>query len=206
MRLKTTCAMTVNTPEACPVVAMLRPRSGLAQWMVSERYELMPWVRTTEYVDPYGNLCQRFKTPAGQMRIEVEVVMETEEFIVTATGAPATPVERLPDDALVFLLQSRYCPSDKIVDRAQQIVQGLLPGYDQVEGIRRWIHESSTRTIFGTQNVLPLRWGEGRGEGKRGAANRMSLLLPSLFAGFFRRSKLCQLGSHLHAHHQSARG
>ena len=51
MRLKASCAMTVRAPHDCPVVAMLRPRSGQAQWMVSERYELTPWVPGTEYVD-----------------------------------------------------------------------------------------------------------------------------------------------------------
>ncbi len=142
MRLKATCTMTVHAPQDCPVVAMLRPRSGQAQWMVSERYELMPWVPTTEYVDLYGNLCQRFKIPAGEIHIEVEVVMETEDRIVTALDAPPTPVELLPDEALVYLLQSRYCPSDKMEHEAQSVAQGLAPGYAQVEGIRRWIHEN----------------------------------------------------------------
>ena len=142
MRLKASCNMTVKSPQDTPVVAMLRPRSGQAQWMVSERYELTPWVPTTEYVDHYGNLCQRFKIPAGDIRIEVEVVMETEDEIVTAPGAPPTPVELLPDEALVYLLQSRYCPSDKMEEEASTITQGLAPGYAQVEGIRCWIHDN----------------------------------------------------------------
>lgn len=140
MKLKATCTMTVTAGEDCPTIAMLRPRSGQAQWMISERYELAPWVRTTEYVDSYGNLCQRLKIPQGDMRIEVEMVMETEEYIRVTPGAPATPVELLPDDALQYLLQSRYCPSDKMESRAREIVGNALPGYDQVEAIRQWIH------------------------------------------------------------------
>ncbi len=142
MKLKANCTMTVKAAEDCPVVAMLRPRSGQAQWMISERYELSPWVRTTEYVDSYGNLCQRLKIPQGEMRIEVEMVMETEEHIRVTPGAPPTPVEWLPDDALLYLLQSRYCPSDKMEPQAREIVGDALPGYDQVEAIRRWIHEN----------------------------------------------------------------
>ncbi|CAN5571665.1 transglutaminase family protein [soil metagenome] len=142
MKLKANCTMTVKAAEDCPVVAMLRPRSGQAQWMISERYELSPWVRTTEYVDSYGNLCQRLKIPQGEMRIEVEMVMETEEYIRVTPGAPPTPVEWLPDDALLYLLQSRYCPSDKMESQAREIVGNALPGYDQVEAIRHWIHEN----------------------------------------------------------------
>ena len=68
--------MRVRVSSDCPVVAMLRPRSGDAQWMVSERYELHPWVTTTEYVDVFGNLCQRLTVPKGDMCIEVEMIME----------------------------------------------------------------------------------------------------------------------------------
>ncbi|RYD91816.1 MAG: transglutaminase family protein, partial [Sphingobacteriales bacterium] len=90
MKIKATCTMTVHAAEDCPVIAMLRPRSGQAQWMISERYELTPWVRTTEYMDNYGNLCQRLKVPQGSMKIEVEMVMETEEYIRVTPGAPPT--------------------------------------------------------------------------------------------------------------------
>ena len=110
--------------------------------MVSERYELTPWVPTTEYTDPSGNLCQRFTVPEGGMTIEVEVVMEAEDALAVEPLAPPTPVPNLPEHTLMYLLQSRYCPSDKMGDQAQRIVEGLQPGYSQVEGIRRWIHEN----------------------------------------------------------------
>lgn len=139
MKLKATNSMTMTVAADCPIVAMLRPRSGMAQWMISERYELEPWVRTVEYVDNYGNLCQRLKIPKGRMRIEVEVVMETEANIRVAPGAPPTPIELLPDDALHYLLQSRYCPSDRMADRAAKIAGSAKPGYDQVEAIRGFI-------------------------------------------------------------------
>lgn len=142
MKLQANCTMTVKAAQDCPVIAMLRPRSGMAQWMISERYELSPWVRTTEYVDSYGNLCQRLTIPQGEMRIEVEMVMETEEHIRVTPGAPATPIAALPDEALLYLLQSRYCPSDKMEAKAREIVGDATPGYDQVEAIRAWIHRN----------------------------------------------------------------
>jgi transglutaminase-like putative cysteine protease len=46
------------------------------------------------------------------------------------------------DEALLFLLPSRYCPSDKMAGRAEQIVAGYAPGYAQVEAIRAWIHQN----------------------------------------------------------------
>lgn len=140
MRLHATCRMTVTASSDCPVVAMLRPRSGEAQWMVSERYELHPWVPTTEYVDSFGNLCQRLKLAQGETRIEIEMIMEAEATIAVEPGAGAVPVEDLPFDTLQYLLQSRYCPSDKMGARAWQIAGDAAPGYAQVEAIRSWIH------------------------------------------------------------------
>lgn len=140
MKLKATCTLTVNTVADCPIVAMLRPRSGQAQWIVSDRYELQPWVPTTEYVDSYGNLCQRLVLPPGEMRIEVEVVMEVEDQIAVQPDAPHTPVAELPDDVLLYLLQSRYCPSDKMSEKAREIIGDTPPGYAQAETIRGWIN------------------------------------------------------------------
>ena len=55
-----------------------------------------------------------------------------------------TPVEALPDDALHYLLPSRYCPSDTLVDQAHGIVGNAVPGYAQAEAIRAWIHTHIT--------------------------------------------------------------
>ncbi len=142
MKLKATTALTMNAAADCPVVAMLRPRSGMAQWMISERYEMTPWVRPIEFVDGFGNLCQRLTFPQGQMQIEVEVVMETEANIRVSPGAPLSLIGTLPDQSLLYLLQSRYCPSDKMTAKALQIVGDAEPGYDQVEAIRAFIHDN----------------------------------------------------------------
>lgn len=123
-------------------MAMLRPRSGDSQWMVQERYELSPPVPTTEYVDDHGNLCQRLVIPKGEMTIEVDMIMVTETHIAVDQDAEATPVDQLPHDVLKFLLQSRYCPSDKMEGRAVELAGHGPSGYRQVTTICKWIHEN----------------------------------------------------------------
>lgn len=142
MKLKASCKLTVSAASDCPIVAMLRPRSGPAQRMVNSHYSLQPNVPTDNYVDLYGNLCQRMVLPQGESRIDVEVVMEVEDHITVAPDAPAVPVQQLPDEVLHFLLQSRYCPSDKMAERAHAIVRDARPGYDQAERIRSWIYHN----------------------------------------------------------------
>lgn len=140
MRLKACCDLEVIANEDCPTVAMLRPTSGLAQWLACQSYFFEPHVPSTEYVDAFGNLCQRLVIPKGRMRIRVDVLVDTEAAIAVDREAPRTPVHQLPDAALQYLLQSRYCPSDKMEDRAKALVAGVAPGYPQVEAIRAWIH------------------------------------------------------------------
>ncbi len=142
MRLKATNELTVRCEQDCPLVAMLRPRSGPQQWVVAERYELTPWVPATEFVDGYGNLCQRFVVPQGELSLKVVSEVEVPDQVAVDAHAPYTPVEMLPDDALVYLLQSRYCPSDKMADRAREIVRGCSPGYAQAARVCDWIHET----------------------------------------------------------------
>ena len=139
IKLHVGCDIVVSAGADWPIVAMLRPASGLAQWLSSETYVFDPWVPTTEYVDAYGNLCQRLVVPHGEMRVRVEATVETEPALAVDRGAPFTLVQDLPDSALQYLLPSRYCPSDTLEARAHEIVAGASPGYGQVEAIRAWI-------------------------------------------------------------------
>jgi transglutaminase-like putative cysteine protease len=140
MRLAAKCEMSLEVEEPAPLVAMLRPRSGEGQWVVRESYEIEPFVPVTEYTDVYGNLCQRLVPGKGKFRIGVMAEVETADQIAVAPSAPLTPLPELPADVLQFLLPSRYCPSDKLGDKARTVVGDARPGYAQVEAIRNFIH------------------------------------------------------------------
>lgn len=142
MRLRARNRIEVQCEEDCPLAAMLRPRSGDYQWVVAERYEIAPWVPASEYVDSFGNLVQRYTLPRGASTITVETEVEVEEQIAVDHRAPQVPPALLPDATLVYLLQSRYCPSDKMDERARKIVQGCAPGYPQAERICAWVREN----------------------------------------------------------------
>lgn len=144
MRLEAKCEMSLRADEPTPLVAMLRPRSSMGQWIAAEAYEIDPFVPVVEYTDAFGNLCQRMTAPSGGFRISVTAQVETSEQIAVAPGLPLSRLGDLPDDVLRFLLPSRYCPSDKLADKARSVVGKTRPGYDQVEAIRRFIHSELT--------------------------------------------------------------
>ncbi|TWO69916.1 transglutaminase family protein [Caenimonas sedimenti] len=142
MRLRARNDIEIQCDEPCPLVAILRPRSGANQWVLAERYEIAPWVPASEYIDGFGNLCQRYTLPQGASRVSVESEVEVEDQIAIDRHAPQVPVAMLPDETLMYLLQSRYAPSDKMEERARAIVQGCAPGYPQAERIHDWIREN----------------------------------------------------------------
>jgi transglutaminase-like putative cysteine protease len=109
-------------------------------------------VPVVEYVDSYGNLCQRLTAAAGRFVVEASAEVETAEAIDVQPQAPFTPVQELPDNVLQFLLPSRYCQSDLLGDLASEMVEDAAAGYDQVETIRQWIH-THIEYGYGTSNA-----------------------------------------------------
>jgi transglutaminase-like putative cysteine protease len=141
MKLAVGCHLTFDATEPTPLILMLKPRSGDSQWVFSETYLLEPFIPAREYADIHGNLCQRLIAPVGILNIRTESRVETSDTISVEPGTPMTAIEFLPDWTLQFLLPSRYCQSDRLLDLAEEIVADYLPGYDRVEAIRAWIHD-----------------------------------------------------------------
>lgn len=152
MRLDAGCELLFEASAPTPLILMLRPRSGLGQWVVREEYRLEPGTPIVEYTDSYGNLCQRLVTPQGAFRVYTTACVETADAIDIEPDAPYLPVQNLPDNVLQFLLPSRYCQSDRLGELASQIVGDNPPGYAQVEAMRHWI-QTNVAYQYGTSDA-----------------------------------------------------
>lgn len=151
MLLKASSYFEMYAPMPVTSIFMLRPQSGPAQQIQQEAFITTPQVPVSQYVDAYGNICQRLIVPAGKFILESSVTAICGAHIDVNIYAPYTPVEILPDNTLQFMLPSRYCESDKVTRLATEITSGALPGYPQVEAIRNWVHTHFTR-CYGVTN------------------------------------------------------
>jgi len=134
---------TVNNPT--PVQMLLRSRRQEGQSIIREEFSIDPVIPFVEFIDQFGNQCQRAVLPVGEVTITMEAEALVEPGLVPPQPLPAyVPVEQLPDEVMMFLLPSRYCQSDlyEINNLAFEIVGNLDPGYAQVEAIRNWIHQN----------------------------------------------------------------
>lgn len=142
MWLRTSCYLEFDIVGAMPFVLMLRPRSGVQQWIEREEYKLEPRVPVVEFTDNYGNLCQRLIAPAGEFSVTTSADVVTADTIDQGFGEPFVEIQYLPDAVLSYLLPSRYCESDHFHQMATEITAGQRPGYDQVAAIVTWLRDN----------------------------------------------------------------
>jgi transglutaminase-like putative cysteine protease len=141
--LRASCDIAFDVSVETPFILMLRPRSGVQQWIARESYTFKPsHIHAVEYTDYYGNLCQRLTAPVGEFSIRTSADILTADDVDVAPGAPFDDVQHLPNHVLTYLLPTRYCESDRFIDLGKAIVGSALPGYDQVAAIENWIRDN----------------------------------------------------------------
>ncbi len=132
--------MTADVQGTVPLVLLLRPQPGAAQHVQACDITFDPFAPATEFTDAFGNACLRTTLVPGRTLITVQATVETADQMDVAPGAPFTPVADVPAEVLQYLLPSRYCQSDLFIKMAHKVAGKALPGYDQAEAIRAWIH------------------------------------------------------------------
>ncbi len=97
------------------------------------------------YHDSFGNICTRFVAPAGQLRLYNSTLIEDSgEPDLVNPGARQVPVQDLPSEALQYLLASRYCEVDQLLNIAGELFGMTEPGWPRVQAICDWVQANIT--------------------------------------------------------------
>ncbi len=84
-----------------------------------------PYLPVQEFSDVYGNRCRRIFPPAGPLRLWDEIVVED-----SGLPDPVMPwarqhlAQELPAETLLYLLSSRYCEVDRLMEIAWSLFGG----------------------------------------------------------------------------------
>ena len=137
-------------PQPTPMLVTLNLHdSRRADIAIAQELLLTPGVPLHQYHDGFGNICTRFVAPAGTMTLFSDaVVRDTGNTDDVALGAQQVPVPQLPDDTLVYLLGSRYCETDKLMEQAWSLFGNTPLGWGRVQAICDYVHQ---RITFGYQ-------------------------------------------------------
>jgi len=102
-------------------------------------------IAVTQHRDAFGNICRRLVAPPGGIRLESEgVIHDSGEPDRRSPSVQEMPPARLPDEALVYLLGSRYCETDRLCDQAWRLFGQVPSGWARVQAITDFVHNHLT--------------------------------------------------------------
>jgi transglutaminase-like putative cysteine protease len=146
-------------PVATPMVAMLYLHPSCQPAIRRNEYLLVePQTEIGDYVDSFGNRCGRLISPPGRVRLWNDAVLEDSgEPDRQNAAAQQRRIQDLPHDAIQFLLASRYCEVDRMMETAWQLFGAVPAGWPRVQAVCDYVHghlrfdylqARSTRTAF----------------------------------------------------------
>jgi transglutaminase-like putative cysteine protease len=156
MRIRAGYALSYECSNPTPMLLMLSLHPSRTTDLLSpQRMTFAPDITAVNYADAYGNVVTRIVAPPGTLSIASEfMVHDTGAPDLVARGAEQIPVEALPGEALVFLLGSRYCETDRLSDTAWSLFGGTELGWARVQAICDYVHDHIT---FGYEHARPTR-------------------------------------------------
>jgi len=156
MRIRVGYDLAFDCPEVTPMVLMVTIHYTRASDLVAPDHMVMePSLPVATYRDGFGNWCTRLVAPRGRLRMSARAVLgDSGEPDRQAAAVCQTAVADLPHDALVFLLGSRYCETDRLADAAWSLFGRGPTGVERVRAICDFVHQHIT---FGYQDARSTR-------------------------------------------------
>jgi len=156
MQIRVGFEMIYDCPQATPMIFNVNVHFTRVSDLVG-RDDLVfdPPVPVSGYRDSFGNWCTRIVAPKGRMCISADA-------IVNDSGIPDAifqhaqqhPVQDLPEEALLFLLGSRYCETDRLSETAWKLFGQTSTGWGRVQAICDYVHR---HIVFGYEHARMTR-------------------------------------------------
>ena len=143
MHIKAGFEIAYDCPGPTPMLLVLsihpsRVPDLVTPHRISFDREVVPY----DYVDGFGNVCTRIIAPPGRTTVRTSfTIADSGATDVIAPDARQHEITELPNDALVFLLGSRYCETDRLSDIAWALFSDTQPGWARVQAICDYVHE-----------------------------------------------------------------
>jgi transglutaminase-like putative cysteine protease len=115
-------------------------------------------VQARDFKDAFGNICTRLVAPTGLLEIRNEFfIADSGQPDIVATDAEQWPIDALPDDALTYLLGSRYCDTQKLSNHAWSLFGHIQAGWARARVICQYVP-----TVFSSDISMPEMTGPRR--------------------------------------------
>ena len=152
MQIRTGSELIYTCIQPTPMILMLNIHfTRVSDLVVSDQLVTQPSLPVSGYLDSFGNWCSRIVAPIGETRITTDAVVNDSGLPdVVVVHARQTPVELLPEETLIFLLGSRYCETERLLDTAWKLFGNAPTGWNRVQAICDFVQQ---HIEFGYQNA-----------------------------------------------------
>ena len=169
--------MLYDFPQPTPMIMVLGTHfTRASDVVVPDFLTTSPAVEITPYRDMFGNWCSRMVAPAGRVRLAADgVVRDSGLPDPVFASAVQHAVEDLPEDTLVYLLGSRYCETDRLLEIAWRLFEKTRQAG---RGSRRSAISSTVTSCSDMSTPVPARR-RGKLTRKARASAAITLISPS---------------------------
>lgn len=156
MKIKVGYELVYECPQPTPMMLVVNVHySRASDLLVPDNVTTDPSIPIAVYRDSFGNWCSRIVAPQGQTKItSTAVVKDSGEPDAVIPGAQQHLIEDLPEEALVFLLASRYCDIENLTQIAWNLFGHTPPSWARVQAICDFVHNHIS---FGYRHASPTR-------------------------------------------------
>ena len=146
MRIRLAYEIEFYAPAEVAMVALLNVHpSRAADLLEPDELQTVPILPITTYIDSFGNRCARFVAPPGPLRLTNSTLIQDSGLPdVVNLAAREVPVGDLPNEVLMYLLNSRYCEVDRFASIAYELFGHIKPGWGRVQAICDWVWSKVT--------------------------------------------------------------
>ena len=173
-----------------PMVVMLSVHpSRVGDLVAPENITTNPPQPIHYYHDSFGNFCGRLLLQPGQTTLSNRAsVRDSGLPDVVMPDAQQIPVENLPDEVILYLLPSRYCEIDRMVDLAWSLFGHTPMGWARVQAIVDYVHNHVT---FGYQFAAPTKSAHDVHSERQGVCRDFAHLAVTLCRAMYIPARYC---------------
>ena len=156
MKIRFGYELVYSVPQTTPMIFTLRSQPQAGQRMLlPDLMATQPAIPLYFFSDAFGNTCTRLEAPPGFLRLTTDGVMEDGGAPEPAYWAVSEHAVRdLPPDTLQYLLPSRYCEIDLLMNDAWHLFGHYSPGWSRVQAVCDFVNRE---IAFGYPYARPTK-------------------------------------------------
>jgi transglutaminase-like putative cysteine protease len=145
-----------EVPAQVPIVTLLNVHPSREKDLVEpDIVRTEPETPVEIFTDTFGNKSTRVLAASGRIQFHNSTLIR-DSGLPDEEGfdAQEIPVQDLPHDVLLYLMSSRYCEVDLLLNTAAELFANTPRGWQRVRAICTWVHSNVT---FGYKFASPTR-------------------------------------------------